>query len=112
MSPFEIFIVGAIVVGFVAKLIAPIWDSNKHKVKNELLKDVVEGFVRAGEEMELSGHLGGKTKYDWVADNIMDKYPQYKDDVEGLDALISAAVQAAGLGATEKKRAGTLPKKK
>ncbi len=109
MTGFEIFIAVAIVVGFVAKLVAPIWDSNKHKIKNDLLRDIIDGAVRAGEEIELSKQLGGKTKQKWVVDLIVKQYPEYEDNLNDLQPMIDAAVQAAGLGATGKALAGKPP---
>ena len=112
MSPFELFIAAAIVIGFIGKLAAPIWDSQRHKVKSDATRDFIDGIVRAAEELDVSGQLGGMSKNEWVMRRIVDKYPQYANDLESMDVLINAAVQAAGLGATEKKRNGTLPKKK
>lgn len=104
MTPFEYIIAGAIVVGFVAKLVSPLWDSNRHKVKNDATRDFVDSIIRAAEELDVSGQLGGLSKKEWVKRRIVGKYPQYANDLEGMDILVNAAVQAAGLGMTGKRR--------
>lgn len=113
MTGIEWVIIGVFVFNFLVGTIGgAIWKTQREKIKNELLKEFIDRVVRSADELDISKQLGGKSKMEWVVDRITDQYPQYKKDSAMLEVLINAAVQAAGLGATEKKRAGTLPKKK
>ena len=108
MTGFEWFIACAIIIGFVAKIASPIWDSQKKKVKSDATRDFIDSVIRAAEELDVSGQLGGKTKSEWVFDKVNEKYPELAEDLKEYEIAVNAAVQAAGLGAAGKKAAGLL----
>lgn len=111
MTPIDWIIIGVLAFNFIVGTVGgAIWKTQREKVKNELLKEFIDRVVRSADEMDLSDQLG-MNKQEWVVDRIVEQYPQFAKNSDKLDILVNAAVQAAGLGATEKKTKGLLPEK-
>jgi hypothetical protein len=98
----EWFYIGGLLLDLILiPIAAAAWKTYSNRVKDEELKNFIDMAVSSAEELKKSGQLG-TSKSDYVDKMIRDKYPALHKNKPLIEALVHAAIKAAGLGSSSK----------
>lgn len=101
MTPFEWILLGYMILLPIGGAAWRVW--GRDSVENKELRDFVDLAVREAEEIGARDNLNASAKFNRAFELVYKTYPKLAQNKEHIEALIHAALNSSGFGASGKK---------